>query len=86
MSYDKCILNVMSKQDFCISENKGADQLRSNCEADHCLCFLYMDSTIPTLVKHKVSRFWLSSVAAQTSLCQTRSETQKTGFLASRPK
>ena len=28
-------------------ENKGADQLRSYCEADQRLCLCYMDSTIP---------------------------------------
>ena len=27
------------KPDFCLGENRGADQIRSNCEADHCLCF-----------------------------------------------
>ena len=31
----------MRKQAFCICENKDADQLRSNCEADQCLCFCY---------------------------------------------
>ena len=30
-------------------KNKGADQLRSNCEADQRLCFRYTDSTIPVL-------------------------------------
>ena len=35
------------KPDFCICENKGADQLRGNCAADQCLCFRYFDSTIP---------------------------------------
>ena len=30
-------------------ENKGADQLSSYCEADLCLCFCYIDSTIPLL-------------------------------------
>ena len=30
----------MSKLDFCLCENKGADQLRGNCEADQRLCFL----------------------------------------------
>ena len=25
----------MGRQTICIGENKGADQLRSNCEADH---------------------------------------------------
>ena len=29
----------MRKPDFCLCENKGADQLRSNCEADQRLCF-----------------------------------------------
>ena len=37
---------------FCIiSENKDADQLRGNREADQRLCFSYMDSTIPLLPK-----------------------------------
>ena len=33
------------KQTICIGENKGADRLRSNCEADQRLCFRYTDST-----------------------------------------
>ena len=41
----------MRKLDFCLCENKGADQLRSNCEADHRLCFRYTDSTISVLSK-----------------------------------
>ena len=36
----------MRKPDFCLCENKGADQLCSNCEADQRLCFRYTDSTI----------------------------------------
>ena len=39
----------MRKPTICIGENKGADQLRSNCEADQHLCFYYTDSTIPLL-------------------------------------
>ena len=35
---------------ICIGENKGADQLRSKCEADQRLCFCYSDSTIPLLL------------------------------------
>ena len=46
--------HIMGKQDFCLSENKGADQLRSNCEADQCLCFRFTDSTIPLLSKSKI--------------------------------
>ena len=41
----------MRKPDFCICENKDADQLRGNREADQRLCFRYTDSTIPLLPK-----------------------------------
>ena len=40
---------AMRKPDFCICENKDADQLRGNREADQRLCFRYTDSTIPPL-------------------------------------
>ena len=40
---------------FCICENKDADQLRGNREADQRLCFRYMDSTIPLLLISKIS-------------------------------
>ena len=48
---------VVRKPDFCLGENKGADQLRSNsnCEADQRLCFRYSDSTIPLLLIAKIS-------------------------------
>ena len=36
----------MTKRDYCLCENKGADQLRSNCEADQRLCFCYSDTTV----------------------------------------
>ena len=39
------------KTGFCLGENKGADQLRGNREADQRLCFRYSDSTIPLLLK-----------------------------------
>ena len=48
---------AMRKTDFCLYENKGADQLRSNCEADQRLCFRYTDSTIPLLLKSEISSF-----------------------------
>ena len=44
----------MGKPTICIGENKGADQLRGNREADQRLCFCYMDSTIPVLSKSKI--------------------------------
>ena len=40
---------------FCICENKDADQLRCNHEADQRLCFRYIDSTIPLLPKYEIS-------------------------------
>ena len=43
------------KPDFCICENKDADQLRGNREADQRLCFRYTDSTIPLLPKSEIS-------------------------------
>ena len=48
---------IMRKPDFCLSENKGADQLRGNREADQRLCFRYSDSTIPLLLKSEISSF-----------------------------
>ena len=45
----------MGKPTICIGENKDADQLRSNCEADQRLCFRYTDSTFPLLSKSKIS-------------------------------
>ena len=41
----------MRKPAFSICENKDADQLRGNREADQRLCFRYTDSTIPLLPK-----------------------------------
>ena len=46
---------VMRKPTFCICENKDADQLRGNREADQRLCFRYTDSTIPLLPKSEIS-------------------------------
>ena len=46
---------VMRKSDVCVGKNKGADQLRSNCEADQRLCFHYTDSTNPLLSISKIS-------------------------------
>ena len=65
----------MRKQAIRICENKDADQLRGNREADQRLCFRYMDSTIPLLSKSKISRLQPSSVLVQLGLCQTWSET-----------
>ena len=74
----------MRKTALCICETKDADQLRGNREADQHLCFRYTDSTIPLLSKSEISSLKASSVAVQPGLCQTWSETLKTGFLTTR--
>ena len=45
------------KMVFCICENKDADQLRGNREADQRLCFRITDSTIPLPPKYEISSF-----------------------------
>ena len=75
---------VVRKPAFCICENKDADQLRSNREADQHLCFRYTDKTIPLLPKYEISNLKPSSVVVQPSLCWTWSETPKTGFHTTR--
>ena len=76
----------MRKPTFCICENKDADQLRGNREADQRLCFRYSDSTIPLLPKSEISSPLPSSEAVQPGLCRTWSETPKTGFPRTRLK
>ena len=75
---------VVRKPDFCICENKDADQLRGNREADQRLCFRYSDSTIPLLPTSEISSLLPSSVVVQPGLCRTWWETPKTGFLTTR--
>ena len=52
---DDYVSRVVRKPAFCICENKDADQLRGNREADQRLCFRYTDSTIPLLHKSEIS-------------------------------
>ena len=49
--------HLVGKPTICIGENKDADQLRGNREADQRLCFRYSDSTIPLLLKSEISSF-----------------------------
>ena len=70
----------MRKSTFCICENKDADQLRGNREADQRLCLRYIDSAIPLLSKSEISSLYSSSVAAQPGLSRTRSETRTLVF------
>ena len=74
----------MRKLDCCLCENKGADQLCSNCEADQRLCFRYLDSTIPLLLIAEISSLYPASVTVQAGLCWTWTQTPKPVFLASR--
>ena len=83
MSYFSLSL-CMRKPTICLCENKGADQLRSNCEADQRLYFRYTDSAIPLLLKSIISSFKASSVTVQAGLCLTLSETEIVGFLTHR--
>ena len=76
----------MGKPSICISENKDADQLRSNCQADQHVCFRYKDNTIPLLSKSKISSLEPSSVTVQPGLCWTWSEPKLLVFLMHRLK
>ena len=76
----------MRKPAFCICENKDADQLGGNRSADQRLCFRYTESMIALLAKYEISGLYPSSVAVQPGLCQTWSETPKTGCLTTRLK
>ena len=46
---------VVRKPDFCICENKDADHLRGDREADQRLCFRHTDRTVPLLSKSEIS-------------------------------
>ena len=59
----------MRRPAFCLSENKDADQLRSNQAAKQHLCFCYTNSTIPLLPKSQFSSLSPSSVVVQPGLC-----------------
>ena len=72
---------LMEKPTICIGENKDADQLRGNREADQRLCFRYLDCIIPLLLKAEISSFQLFSVLVQAGLCRTCSETTLLVFL-----
>ena len=72
--------HVMRNPTFYICENKDADQLRGDREADQRLCFRYIDSTIPLLSKTEISSLEPSSVAVQPGLCRTWSETRMLVF------
>ena len=53
----KYLSRRMGKPTICMGKNKGADQLRSNCEVDQHLCFRYLDTTVPLLLKSEISSY-----------------------------
>ena len=53
----KHMSRLMGKPTVCIGENKDADQLRGNREADERLCFRYSDSTIPLRLISEIFSF-----------------------------
>ena len=53
-----CLMShCIRKPTNCLGENKGADQLRGDREADQRLYFRYTDSAIPLLLKCELSSF-----------------------------
>ena len=64
--------------------NKGTDQPVQPCSLISTFVVCYVDNIIPTLAKYKITRLWLVSVAEQTSLSLTWSQTPNTGFLVTR--
>ena len=67
----------------CICENKDADQLHGNGEADQRLCLAIRIVQSRYLLNPKFQAIAIS-VVVQPGLCQTWSETPKTGFLTTR--
>ena len=68
------VSRAMRKPTICICENKDADQLRGNREADQRISFRHSDSTIPPILKSEKKNY-LYSVLVQAGLCRTCSET-----------
>ena len=71
----------MRKPTKCLGENKGADQLCSNCTADQRLCFRYTNSIMSLLFLPKISGFYPASVIIQPCLCRTWLEPKLLVFL-----
>ena len=59
----------MGKQIFRIWDNKGADQLRSDCAADQRHCFRYADNTIALLSLNPKFHAFSHSLCLYSSVC-----------------
>ena len=60
----------MGKSTICIGENKDADQLRGNREADQRHCFRYSDSTTKTQISFVVTAKLISAFVFATRIVQ----------------
>ena len=69
----------MRKPDFCISENKDADQLCGTKQLISTSVFRYIDGIIPLLHKTKISR--ASSHLLYSTVCVGPGRKPQTGFL-----
>ena len=69
---------------YILAKTKGADQLRGNRAPDERLCFRCIGITNPLRPKSETASLYPSSVAVQSGLCLTLSDTSNTGFLATR--
>ena len=66
---------------FCICENKDADQLRGNREADQRLCFRYIDSMIPLLSISEIFKPLAIFCSCTAQFVRDQVGNQKVGFL-----
>ena len=76
----------MRKPVMSYANNKGADQPAHPCSLISAFVVRCLDSIIPLVSMSEISSLCLASVAAQTGLCLTWSQTLKTGFLVTRLK
>ena len=78
----ECILATSWENLFMTyANNKGADQPAHPRSLISAFVVRCLDSIIPLVSISEISSLYLASVAAQTGLCLTWSQTPKTGFL-----
>ena len=77
---------AMRKPAFAYAKTKTQISFAVTAKLISAFVFRYIDSTIPLLSKSEILSVLLFSEAVQPGLCQTWSETPKTGFLRTRLK
>ena len=73
--------HVMRKPVYAICEQQRRRSACASAQSDQRLCCRCLDSMTPLVAMYDISSLYLASVAAQTGLYLTWSETPKTGFL-----